>query len=164
MDHDGMELITGVLEAPDLLARCYPRSDPSMLEISQYLKALEEDRSALWFARTTKDCGLHVHIGVSSHGSVDQIPLNVMQHLAYILVQYEDIISCLHHPQRRGFVRTTAYIGTNKMGINGHKYVCNQYVSTLKPFHSMSIYPMPSSALTCVIILKAFRGYGDRRS
>jgi hypothetical protein len=78
-DHDGMELMSRILEAPDLLTRGYPRSDPSMIEISQYLEALEEDQSALWFAHTTKDCGLHVHIGVPSHGSVDQIPLNVMR-------------------------------------------------------------------------------------
>ena len=126
--HEGMELISRVMRTPELVGRGADNS-PALTEIKKYLEALVADRNAGWFARTTEKCGLHIHIGVPDGDDwLPQIPLNILQHLAYILLEYEDVISCLHHPKRRGFYGSkNVFIGTNKLGINRHRHVCNQY-------------------------------------
>lgn len=70
-----------------------------------------------------------MNVGVPNDDDMlPQIPLKVLQHLAYILLEYEDVISCLHYPKRRGFYGSdNAFIGTNKFGINEHMHFCNQY-------------------------------------
>lgn len=140
-NHDGMELISRVLTVPDLSARGYLTHHPSILEINEYLKHLHADGRVPWFARPTRQCGLHVHIGVPgldfTSTTVDQIPLNILQHLAYLLIQYEDIISCLNHPQRRGFFDTNEFIGSNKMGINGHQRTCDQNENELESIQNI---------------------------
>ena len=126
--HEGLELISRVMRIPELVERGADNGPP-LIEIRKYLAALVADRNAGWFVRTTEKCGLHIHIGVpDGDESLSQIPLNVLQHLAYILLEYEDVISCLHHPKRRGFYGSeNPFIGTNKLGINRHHHVCNQY-------------------------------------
>ncbi|KAF1992099.1 hypothetical protein K402DRAFT_459287 [Aulographum hederae CBS 113979] len=47
---------------------------------------------------TTKDCGLHVHVGLP--GSME-LPLGTMQQLAYLVVVFEGEIERLNHPDRR---------------------------------------------------------------
>lgn len=126
--HDGLELVSRVMRIPSLVGR-RTSSDSSLTEVKMYLEALENGANGEWFCRTTEKCGVHVHIGIPDDDeTLSQIPLSVLQHLAYILLEYEDVISCLHHPRRRGFYGSdNIYIGTNKLGINQHQHVCNQY-------------------------------------
>ncbi|KAF2436467.1 hypothetical protein EJ08DRAFT_655460 [Tothia fuscella] len=50
------------------------------------------------FLTTNNSCGLHVHIGLPSG---ECLPLKALQHLAYMLIVYEDEISRLHPHHRR---------------------------------------------------------------
>jgi hypothetical protein len=57
-----------------------------------------------------------VHIGSQND---EGIPLNVLQHLAYIIAQYEEIISSFHRAERRGYpsTRTVVYAASNLLGL-----------------------------------------------
>lgn len=116
------------MRPPDLVGRATAK-DASLADVKWYLDALETDGNEPWFCRPTEECGVYMHVGIPDDDvALSRIPLNVLQHLAYILLEYEDVISCLHHPKRRGFYGSdNMYISTNKLGINQHRHVCNQY-------------------------------------
>ncbi|KAL9581640.1 MAG: hypothetical protein Q9203_005815, partial [Teloschistes exilis] len=102
----------------ELVSRVLPIDDPSSYEeIGTFFAALNpahyppHKRLFQAFGSENKWCGLHVHIGLppsSPSSSSDQqqqqqkktFPLTLLQHLAYITIIYEPILSSLH-PQRR---------------------------------------------------------------
>jgi hypothetical protein len=63
---------------------------------------------------TNASCGLHVHVGLDPGLSEASLsPLDVLQHLSYMLVQFETSISALH-PRRRLALADTIF-GTDSM-------------------------------------------------
>jgi hypothetical protein len=58
-----------------------------------------------------------------------EIPLLVLQHLAYSLARYEEIISSFHSGQRRGYnsTRGVEYGTSNLMALQGHGHCCGQF-------------------------------------
>ena len=59
------------------------------------------------------------------------LPLPVLQHLAYILVQFEELISSLHPPERRAIVLPEKplkeYFATNLMGLRRSPHICSRH-------------------------------------
>ena len=100
----GMELVSRVLKAPE---PDYKGIHPSISECGRYLNMLKAG-STDWFLIARPDNGgLHVHLGIDPGASIKSktmtdVPLKILQHLAYILIEYEDIISCFHDWERRG--------------------------------------------------------------
>lgn len=93
-DSHGIELVSRVLSL----------TDDSFAEITDYLTILHGTTSTLHGAFPTSFCGLHVHVGLpvpTADEPLSTFDLPTMQHLAYILVMYEQKISCLHPPSRR---------------------------------------------------------------
>ena len=126
----GVELVSRVLPVP--APGLYETSHPSLQEIGEYLKALKGEPTAPYGAYTNESCGLHIHIGVdlaqSPEGLVS-LPLDVVQHLAYILVQFEPIISSLFPVQRRGHrgssIGHKPMVASNLMGVRGSCHICD---------------------------------------
>ena len=49
--------------------------------------------------------GGHVHLGLQPQGEGQQdLPLDFLQHLAFICLAFEDVIALLHHPERHGYM------------------------------------------------------------
>jgi hypothetical protein len=73
--------------------------------------------------------GLHVHVGTAPECDIPENPLPMFQHLAYILVQYQEIISSFNSDQRRGYNNThsSVYATSNLMGVQGHGHRCGQF-------------------------------------
>ncbi|KAL8669055.1 MAG: hypothetical protein Q9168_006344, partial [Polycauliona sp. 1 TL-2023] len=105
-DSAPLELVSRVLDVD---------AASSYTEIDEMFQTLDAGRSGRteYQAFTDPCCGLHVHIGLppppssstASSNSSDQengtFPLTVLQHLAYITIVYESILSLLHPPHRR---------------------------------------------------------------
>jgi hypothetical protein len=129
----GHELISRVLKAPTQLGSFHQFTRaPSMHEIACYLRAIRGGPDDRWGAFVNESCGFHVHVArVPDAANEDaQIPLPVLQHLAYILVQYEDLISSLHPPSRRGLALNKTYVmpyvGSNLMGLRRSAHTCHR--------------------------------------
>jgi hypothetical protein len=62
---------------------------------------------------------LHVHVGTVPECDIPEIPLPMLEHLAYILVRYQKIISSFHSDQRPGYNNThsNVYPTSNLMGL-----------------------------------------------
>ncbi|KAJ9669276.1 hypothetical protein H2201_000628 [Coniosporium apollinis] len=66
-------------------------------EISTILSSLRGTSSSDYGATVSTICGMHVHIGLPNN---EPFTITTLQHLAYLLVVYEEEISQLHEPQR----------------------------------------------------------------
>jgi hypothetical protein len=103
----GVELVSRVLPAPDPAQTRVLRSDPSLVEVRNYLTALKGNSSKPYGAYANAVCGLHVHVGLDpKHSNVGIFPLDVLQHLGYILAQFETSISALHPRNERSSADT----------------------------------------------------------
>ncbi|KAL8784936.1 MAG: hypothetical protein Q9213_003678 [Squamulea squamosa] len=102
-DSGPVELVSRVLDVDDV---------SSFQEIKQMFEILDGGvvGSRRYKAFTDRWCGLHVHIGLPPlQPSMDRrkgsentaFPLTLLQHLAYITIIYEPILSLLHPPNRR---------------------------------------------------------------
>ena len=110
--HEGVELVSRILEAPPV-----PSGDSqpeSLMEVTRYLDALRNNPTMPFrISSEMPYAGLHIHIGIRPQkGKAVELPLKVLQHLSFLLVQYEDVISSLHSFTRRGGCSTaSAYAG-----------------------------------------------------
>ncbi|KAL8677469.1 MAG: hypothetical protein Q9186_006110 [Xanthomendoza sp. 1 TL-2023] len=108
-DSGPAELVSRVLNVDD---KSSFQEIGDMLEI---LNAGNDGGETGYKAFADQWCGLHVHIGLpplspipsslpNNHGTIEQsntFPLLILQHLAYITIIYEPILSLLHPPNRR---------------------------------------------------------------
>ncbi|KIV94335.1 hypothetical protein PV10_02109 [Exophiala mesophila] len=103
----GLELISPVLKTPDTTSAAF--DGVSFRELDRVLAAMQASPSAPYiYTANAKVSSLHVHIGVelSELGTPNDIPLNVLQHLTWMILAYEDAITLLHHPERHGYYGT----------------------------------------------------------
>lgn len=114
LEFAGLELISPIMQAPDMKAQ-QDLKGGSFKELERVVKTLElapPHYDAPWvFISTPQTSGFHVHVGLQPDeewGPMD-IPLKVLQHLAWIVVVFEDVISLLNHPERRGYWETKIY-------------------------------------------------------
>ncbi|KAK6364524.1 hypothetical protein LTS17_012147 [Exophiala oligosperma] len=152
----GQELVSRVLTAPyEFLSFDVFRSSDALREISSYLEALHGKPKDPFGVFVNESCGFHVHVArkppprqdsSSSSSGMDHsdddddddddddemIPLPILQHLAYLLVQFEELINVLHHESRR--CRSdwdSHYVQTNLMGIRRSSHWCRHNVESV---------------------------------
>ena len=127
---DGHELVSRALTAPTKVStfESFLRS-PALKQIEMYLDAIHGGPHDPWAVYVNNSCGFHVHVARTGSREV-ALPLPVLQHLAYILVQYEELISSLHAPTRRdvniGNDRASGYVASNLMGLHRSYHVCQR--------------------------------------
>lgn len=88
----------------ELVSRILTPTPASFAEITENLTILHGTPSSLYGAFPTSLCGMHVHVGLpvpTTGGPLPTFNLPTLQHLAYILVMYEQNISTLLAPSRR---------------------------------------------------------------
>ncbi|KEF63157.1 uncharacterized protein A1O9_01133, partial [Exophiala aquamarina CBS 119918] len=114
LQFSGLELISPIMQAPDMKAKQVLEGG-SFQELEKVLKVIDFAQCHTdlpWmFLSKPQTSGFHVHVGLQPDedwGPVD-IPLEVLRHLAWIVVVFEDVVSLLHHPERRGFWMTKIY-------------------------------------------------------
>lgn len=108
-DSHGIELVTRIFD--------YEVKPAALREIQRYLSALHygnmtpsSSPTNLKFSLDTRIstvpsvfAGTHVHVGFSGGEGAD-VPLKVLQHLAYMLLTHEELISGLHPKHRSGLI------------------------------------------------------------
>ncbi|KIW11005.1 hypothetical protein PV08_10304 [Exophiala spinifera] len=127
----GQELVSRVLAAPEDLSLNNFTSSNALQEIACFLKALRGRPRDPFGVFVNESCGFHVHVARESQDMDEMIPLPVLQHLAYLLVQFEELINVLHHESRR--CRSdfdSHYVETNLMGIRRSTHWCRRVEST----------------------------------
>jgi hypothetical protein len=130
-DANGVELVSRILPAPDHTQSRVLDSDPTLDEIREYVEAFLGTPQTPWGAYANATCGLHVHVGLDPNLSqAGLLPLNVLQHLSYMLVQFETSISLLHPRGRRALadtmLTTGSMLGSNLMGLRQAEHVCKK--------------------------------------
>jgi len=77
-----------------------PHTDISTAEeeVSAILSKLRGTPESTFGILLDDSCGLHVHVGLSDG---EALPIRTLQHIAYMLVVYEEQIGLLHDPKRR---------------------------------------------------------------
>ena len=71
-------------------------------EIARVMNLLRGSHHLGYRTFATNQCGIRVRLGLDGRLLHHTAPLQVLQHLAYILVLYEKVIDSLHPPHRRG--------------------------------------------------------------
>ena len=104
----GLELISPILAVPDL--EVSDHESESLAEVNRYLDILTRRSSArapYHFIAGPKSTSVHVHVGLepSENGQV-ALPLDIVRHLAWIVICFEDVFTLLHHPERHGYRQT----------------------------------------------------------
>jgi hypothetical protein len=104
--HEGLELVSPPLEVPYVGSGS--SQSGSILEIEKYLDALRNQPTLPYrIVSGIPYTGFHVHVGVHpDNRDYSEIPLKVLQHLSFLLIQYEDVISSFHPFSRRGQCNT----------------------------------------------------------
>ena len=130
-DAAGVELVSRILQAPNYTDSQVLHSDPALVEIRKYVEALLGTSQTPWGAYTNASCGLHVHVGLDPNLSqAGLLPLAVLQHLSYMLLQFETSISALHPRGRRALADTMyttgCMLGSNSMGLRQSRHVCDK--------------------------------------
>jgi hypothetical protein len=123
------ELVSRVLTAPDKLTFGTFKSSSAMQEVEDYLEAIHGTSTDPWGSFVNKSCGFHVHVARSraSPDSDEMLPLPVLQHLAYLLVQFEELITALHEPERRSRGDgDSLFVASNLMGLRRSEHLCRR--------------------------------------
>jgi hypothetical protein len=90
-DSWGIELVTRKFN--------YTQKKEAFEEISHYLSTLKGDQSRNWAAFESVWAGTHVHVGLDIQAPKEISQPKIMrflQHLAYILISYEELLTQLH--------------------------------------------------------------------
>jgi hypothetical protein len=91
----------------------------------------------------------------------------VLQHLAYIIAHYEEIISSFHSAERRGYscTRSAIYAASNLMGLRGDPHCCGQRCLPELKERQDKIFdePMTVSALAFLIDSTGYDGIPSTR-
>ncbi|KAL2417730.1 hypothetical protein ABEF95_001573 [Exophiala dermatitidis] len=101
----GLELISPILKVPDVR----DGSLNGLVEVNEFLGHMRGRQDVpCFFSAEPKNASIHVHIGLppTAGGKAVDLPLNLLRHLAFICIAFEDVISLLHHPERLGFPDT----------------------------------------------------------
>ncbi|KAJ9604333.1 hypothetical protein H2200_011167 [Cladophialophora chaetospira] len=108
----GLELISRPLAAPDTTAT--DLDSDGLKELKSHLAAiprnLEPERP--YFFTTGPGMGsVHVHVGRKPEDDGTQVglPIEFVQHLAFICMAFEDTITLLHHPERHSYQGTKIF-------------------------------------------------------
>ena len=121
----GLELTTRILNAPPGDHNHSTSQQSSFAEIESYLNALKhKSASSPYGVYANRSCGLHVHVGMGRDKEYS-LPLPLLQHLSYMVAQFETIISSLF-PSARRAAGSNDYISSNLMGIRRSRHICSR--------------------------------------
>ena len=145
---DSATLVSRALELPHPNTR-FPH--PDFCEVKKYIKALlTNPRDRFVTLSQPISGGLHVQVrlhhpelylsqprarldsmrGESGRSTTSprQLPLRTLQHLAFMLIEYEDVICEFHHPERRGTrgSRSDSLAETNRLGVQLQRHICSK--------------------------------------
>ncbi|KAJ9605733.1 hypothetical protein H2200_009582 [Cladophialophora chaetospira] len=126
----GHELVSRKLPAPTILTNFTAfKSSDAMREIEYVVNTVHGTSTDPWAVMVNDSCGLHVHVArcPQDGSNAVMLPLPVLQHLAYLLAQFEELISFLHPPNRRGADhngRSCFWVGSNLMGVRRSSHYC----------------------------------------
>ena len=112
----GSELVSPPLPAPDHRVPAHALNQPRWKRVQQYIAASTQGARHQSFV--TRQCGFHMHFGLPNNAP---LPLDVLQHLAILLLKYEDIITSLHHHSRN---RNT-FCRSNRMAFLRDGHTCH---------------------------------------
>jgi hypothetical protein len=125
----GLELISRPLKAPELDGNGLQSN--GLQELQQQLDTIPKlyDPEKPYFFTTGPELGsVHVHVGVQpgAEGEQEDLSTEFLQHLAFICMVFEDVITLLHHPERQGYQGTKAfkYAKSNRTAINAGEHYC----------------------------------------
>ncbi|KIV86140.1 hypothetical protein PV11_01774 [Exophiala sideris] len=128
VDSVGVSLASRYLECPSWGGQ--PLSSRGLEEVTKYLDVLKDDDEKPWQCLSIAQHGrVPVTIGLPSENGYANIPLPVLQHLAYLVIKYEDIILLFTSPWRAGWANTNSEdVQSNRVGIveNG-KHLCSMF-------------------------------------
>ncbi|KAL9113279.1 MAG: hypothetical protein Q9227_002614 [Pyrenula ochraceoflavens] len=118
------EICSRTMVLPNNLNSCDFMQHLSSQEISQYIKATADLSDTQYFTTINQNCGLHVHIGIfpPAQKRYPDFPIKVLQHLAYLLLQFEYHLTTLHPRDRHG--PNNKYLGTNLKYYRGTDHTC----------------------------------------
>ncbi|KAK5029554.1 hypothetical protein LTS07_006017 [Exophiala sideris] len=120
----GLELISRILDAPSQHSKS---ESGSLSEVALYVNTIAEASSMdkpYQFISGPENAGVHVHIGLRpKDGQQVVMPINVLRHLAWIVVCFEDVISLLHHPERHGYKGTKITSRSNRTTFGTEQWV-----------------------------------------
>lgn len=107
----GLELISPILQAPKLDTDLF--QSKGLRDVKRFLdfmKSVPSPDAPYFFSARHNNAGLHVHFGVEpDHSGPVDMPANMLRHLAWLVLAFEDVISLLHHPERHGYQNTKIY-------------------------------------------------------
>ncbi|KAI1619437.1 hypothetical protein EDD37DRAFT_614035 [Exophiala viscosa] len=90
----------------------------SMSEVARYANVIAEASTVdepYQFISNPENAGVHVHIGLRpKDGKQVSIPVDVLRHLAWIIVCFENVMTLLHHPERHGYGETKIISRSNR--------------------------------------------------
>ncbi|KAK4943677.1 hypothetical protein LTR10_016774 [Elasticomyces elasticus] len=135
VDSVGVRLASRYLECPSWGDP--PLSSGGLHEVGEYLDVLNEnyEDDKPWDCKPWQCLSIAQHgrvpvtMGLPSKDSYASIPLPVLQHLAYLVIKYEDIILLFTSPWRAGYADTNSEdVESNRVGIveNGN-HVCSKF-------------------------------------
>ena len=107
-DWTGVELISPALPVPDLTPGKFRLN--GLTQVNGYLNMLQTPPGAPYiFIGHPRTSSVHCHIGIqpSPEGQTD-LPLNILRHVAFMCVLFEDTITLLHHPHRHSYEHSKA--------------------------------------------------------
>ncbi|EXJ79370.1 hypothetical protein A1O3_08872 [Capronia epimyces CBS 606.96] len=100
----GLELVSPILRLPEMTDTGLELN--GLAEVNKFLSHVTEEQGGPCFVNAVpENSSVHVHIGVppTADGASVDIPLDVLRHLAWICLAFEDAITLLHHPERHGY-------------------------------------------------------------
>lgn len=144
---DGLELVSRILPAPAMDDRMM--SSSSVSEVRDYLLALKGKKTDIFGAFVNSSCGLHVHVGVSPESGSKELPLDVIQHLAYFCVQFEGLMSRLFPWERSGLPYDPGSPSSKPSlpAIKGTNHSCERYPLPLMHQLKKKIFSLSKEAL-----------------
>lgn len=130
-DSAGMELISRMFN--------HAEKTEAFEEIENYTIALKGKDMDNWAAFDSVSAGTHIHIGLNianSEAVNDKPTIIVLQHLTYILVAYEDLMSQLHPKHRSGEVRPMDELDTPRLPEESEIEQAERTLNTLVESHT----------------------------
>lgn len=102
----GLELVSPALPAPEIDPRNF--KPKGLVELGGYLKFFthsEQYPTAPWmFISRPEVSSMHVHVGVQPQLEKQiNIPIDVLRHVAFLCIFFEDTITMLHDPHRHSY-------------------------------------------------------------
>ena len=163
----GTELVSRILPVPDVFPNGFILSQ-SLQEVERYTTLLIGKGSQEYTSYCNKRCGLHIHIGLDPMLTTRSLPLDVLQHLCYILFQFEGLISQFHPRKRRECYdeeNDNSFVGSNLVGLRRTGHVCDKIPEQdLQTIQDRIFHPHQTIQNLAVLMDKSLDIFGEEHN